>query len=67
MQPNQTLTEDNISDNEYSYNLVTNREAKKFIDGLRSYFIQKGNEGSPISALNICAEFVQKQSFKNRK
>jgi hypothetical protein len=30
----------------------------KFIAGLQLYFMQEGNEGSPIPALEACADFV---------
>jgi hypothetical protein len=43
---------------------VTNQDAGKFIAGLRLYFMQEGNECSPISALETCANFVQLQSIK---
>jgi hypothetical protein len=41
---------------------MTNQDARKFIAGLWLYFMQEGNEGSPISALETCADFVQLQS-----
>jgi hypothetical protein len=37
---------------------VTNQDARKFIAGLRLYFMQEGNENSSISALETCADFV---------
>jgi hypothetical protein len=37
---------------------VTRQDARKFVDRLRRYFMQEGNEGSPLSALDICADFV---------
>jgi hypothetical protein len=43
---------------------VTNQDARKFIAGLRLYFMQEGNEDSPISALETCSDFVQLQSIK---
>jgi hypothetical protein len=43
---------------------VTNQDARNFIAGLRLYFMQEGNEGSPIPALETCADFVQLQSIK---
>jgi hypothetical protein len=44
---------------------VTNQDARKFFAGagLRLSFMQEGNEGSPISALETCADFVQLQSI----
>ncbi|KAL1488913.1 hypothetical protein ABEB36_014700 [Hypothenemus hampei] len=46
---------------------VTNHEARKYITGLQRYFMQEGNEKSPMSALNICANFVEIQSYKKRQ
>jgi hypothetical protein len=43
---------------------VTKQDARKFIAGLWLYFMQEGNEGSPISALETCNNFVQLQSIK---
>jgi hypothetical protein len=43
---------------------VTTLDARKFIDRLRLYFMQEGNEGSPLSALDVCADFVHSQSLK---
>jgi hypothetical protein len=36
---------------------VTTQDARKFIAGLQLYFMQEGNEGSPISALETCTDF----------
>ncbi|CAK9828167.1 Tigger transposable element-derived protein 4 [Anthophora retusa] len=44
---------------------VTLQDAGKFINGLRRFFMQEGNEGSPLSSLDICADFVRTQSIKN--
>ena len=38
---------------------VINREAKKYIDGLRIYFMQESNEDSSIAALTACSVFVE--------
>jgi hypothetical protein len=43
---------------------VTNQDARKFIDGLWLYFVQERNEGSPVSALETCTDFVQLQSVR---
>ena len=32
-----------------------------------TYFMQEGNEGSPTSALNTCADFVEVKSYKNKR
>jgi hypothetical protein len=37
---------------------VTPRDARKLIAGLRLHFMQEGNEGSPISALETWAELL---------
>jgi hypothetical protein len=42
---------------------VTNQGARKFIPGLLLYFMQQGNEGSPIPRLETCAEFAPLQSI----
>jgi hypothetical protein len=46
---------------------VTNQDARIIIAGLRLYFMQEGNEGSPTSALETCADFVQLQSIKRTR
>jgi hypothetical protein len=46
---------------------MTNQDARKFIAGLQLYFMQEGNEGSPISALETCADFVELQSIKRTR
>ena len=61
----QTLGEDDDSDDEDPPVPVTNQEAKKIIAGLQRYFMQIGNDGSPTSTLNTCADFVQLRSYKN--
>jgi hypothetical protein len=43
---------------------VTNQDNRKFIAELRLYFMQEGIEGSPMSALETCSDFVQLQSIK---
>jgi hypothetical protein len=45
---------------------VTNQDARKFIAQLQLYFMQEGDEGSPISALT-CADFVQLQTIKRTR
>ncbi|KII69504.1 hypothetical protein RF11_15408 [Thelohanellus kitauei] len=45
----------------------TNHETKKCMAVLQRYFIQEGNEGSPTSALNICADYVEVKCYKNQK
>jgi hypothetical protein len=37
---------------------VTNHDARIIVAGLRLYFMQEGNEGSPISALETCTDFI---------
>ncbi|KDR15742.1 hypothetical protein L798_10285 [Zootermopsis nevadensis] len=46
---------------------LTNQNARKFVVGLRRYFMQEGNEGSPISALDTCADFVHLQSIERTR
>jgi hypothetical protein len=41
--------------------------AKKFIAGLRVYFMQEGNEGRLTSAPETCDDFVQLQSIKRTR
>jgi hypothetical protein len=40
---------------------VTNQDVRKFIARLRLYFMQEGSEGSPMSAVETCADFVRLQ------
>jgi hypothetical protein len=37
---------------------------QEFIAGLQLYFMQEGNESSPTSALETCADFVELQPIK---
>jgi hypothetical protein len=46
---------------------VTTQDSRKFIDWLRRYFMQEGNEGSPLSAIDVCADFVHAQSMKRTR
>ena len=46
---------------------VANREAKKYIDEMRIYFMQESNEGSPITALTACSDFVEMQAVKKSR
>lgn len=43
---------------------VTAKDARKFIVGLRRFCMQEANEGTPLSSLDICADFVHIQSTK---
>jgi hypothetical protein len=56
----QETNEDNTTEHER----VTNQNDRKFIAGLRLCFMQEGNAGGPISALETCADFVQLQPVK---
>jgi len=60
----QQLDEGNDDD---SIVLVTNKEAKKYINELNQYFIQVGNDGSPTSALSICADLLEAQCKKDKR
>jgi hypothetical protein len=55
--------EDNVTERERG----NNQDARKFNAALRLYFMQEGNKGSPISALETCADFVQLQSIKRTR
>jgi hypothetical protein len=46
---------------------VTDQDARKFIAGLRLYFMQEGNGVSPVSGLEKCADFVQQHSIKRTR
>ena len=61
----QKRSEDSDSDeNASQQEHVTYGEANKAIDALRRYFMQDGNEGAPMPALDTCADFVELQSAK---
>jgi len=42
---------------------ITTREAEKCIDQLRLYFMQNENGNAPTTSLDVCADFIKKQSF----
>lgn len=44
---------------------MTNREVKKV--RITELFLQQGNEVTHTSARNICAEFVEVQTYRNQK
>jgi hypothetical protein len=46
---------------------VTEQDARQSIAGLRLDFMQEGNEGSPVSALETCTDFVQLQSTEHSR
>ncbi|XP_035218678.1 uncharacterized protein LOC118191924 [Stegodyphus dumicola] len=46
---------------------VTTQDARKCIENLRRYFMQEGNKGSPIAALNVCGDCVHVQSVKRTR
>jgi hypothetical protein len=54
-------------DNRTECERVTSQVARKFTAGLRLCFMQEGNEGSHICALETCAEIVQLQSVKRTR
>ena len=37
------------------------------INRLQRYFMQYGNDRSPMSALSLCADFVQLEASKNKR
>jgi hypothetical protein len=43
---------------------MTIQDARKYTAGIGLYIMQEGNEGSPVSALETCAAFVQLQSSR---
>jgi hypothetical protein len=59
----QETDEDDTTDRER----VTNDDRRKFIAWLRPCFMQEGDEGSPTSALETCADSVQLQSFNRTR
>jgi hypothetical protein len=44
---------------------ANNEDARKLPAGLLLYFVQEGNEGSPISALETCTDIVRAVSREN--
>lgn len=46
---------------------VTNKEAKQCIQRLIRYFMQNENAGSPLSEINICADFVDQKAQKSKR
>ncbi len=46
---------------------VSTREARSCLERLRLFFMQEGNEESPIALLDIRSDFVQQQNWKNMK
>jgi hypothetical protein len=46
---------------------VTNQDVRKFTAWLWLNSMQEGNEGSPISALETCADFVHLQSINRTR
>ncbi|CAH8477968.1 unnamed protein product [Dicrocoelium dendriticum] len=64
-----TATEDHGRDEENPNVLmpVTKQDARKCIETLHRYFMQEGNEGSPITALHVCGDFVRMQSVKRMR
>ncbi|KII61244.1 hypothetical protein RF11_15501 [Thelohanellus kitauei] len=56
-----------VEDDDNSSVLMSNQEEKKCMFELQHYFMQEGNEGSPTSALNICADFLEVKCHKNKR
>ena len=42
---------------------ASKHHARKFIPQLRYYFMQESNKNSPLSAIDICPDFIHLQSF----
>jgi len=57
--------EEESDDDEAPTMQVSTKEAKKCMENLRLFFMQQGNEESPIEALNLCSDFIHKQSMRN--
>jgi hypothetical protein len=49
-------------DNDNIQTIKITREAEKYIDQLKLYFIQNENKSAQTS-LDVCTDFVNKQSF----
>nr|CAD7615393.1 unnamed protein product [Timema genevievae] len=64
---NTETTEKQENDDNETPERVTDQNARKYIAELRCYFMQEGNEGSPLSALDTCADFVQVKSIKKTR
>jgi hypothetical protein len=57
---NQESNEDDMTEHQQ----VTSQDAREFIAGSWLHFMQEGNEGSCIYALETCSSFVHLQSVK---
>jgi hypothetical protein len=66
-QHKKTSDQESDEDGTTKRELVTDQDARKFIARLQFYFMQQGNEGSPIPVLETCANFVQLQSIKRTR
>nr|CAD7399599.1 unnamed protein product [Timema poppensis] len=60
-------TENQENDDNKTPRRVTYQDVSRYISELRCYFMQESNEGSPLSALDTCADFVQVQSIKKTR
>lgn len=43
------------------------QEAKKCLETLRLFCLQRENEGSPINALDACSDYIRQQSIIRKK
>ena len=57
----------NKDDDSVERKQVTNSEARSAITLLQRYFMQQGNEDRPMSALNVCNDFVQMKTIQNAR
>ena len=49
---------------ESSVEIIDDKTAKEYIEHLRNYFMQEGNENSPKGALDLCYDFVMAKNNK---
>lgn len=56
--------EENDDETDLCVDYISDKEAKRCISILKKYFMQIGNENSPMSALDSCADFVAVKSIK---
>ncbi|KAI4469713.1 hypothetical protein MML48_1g14569 [Holotrichia oblita] len=62
--PREAENTDSDSEEEIKPTPATLPEARKCIEQLRQFFLQKKNEGSPLDALVTCSNFVNAKSIK---
>ncbi len=65
LKKNRPNEEESDDDDEVPTMRVSTTEAKRCMENVRLFFMQQGNEESPIEALNLCSDFLHKQSMRN--